>query len=60
MTARTGKITREGELATIEFERRMPYSMEAVWAALTDPFPEGGAVAATALVSGAGRIRVSV
>ena len=37
MTSRTGTIIRDGETATIRFERRLPYPIEAVWAALTDP-----------------------
>ena len=37
MTSRTGSITRDGDLATITFERRLPHAIEAVWAAITDP-----------------------
>lgn len=37
MTSRTGTIIRDGETATIRFERRLSYPIEAVWAALTDP-----------------------
>lgn len=37
MTSRTGTIIRDGEIATIRFERRLPYPIASVWAALTDP-----------------------
>ena len=41
MTSRTGTIIRDGETATIRFERRLPYPIEAVWTALTDPAQRG-------------------
>lgn len=41
MTSRTGTIIRHGDTATIRFERRLPYPIESVWAALTDPEQRG-------------------
>jgi uncharacterized protein YndB with AHSA1/START domain len=38
---RNGTITRNGESATITFERRLPYPISAVWAAITDPQQRG-------------------
>jgi uncharacterized protein YndB with AHSA1/START domain len=39
MSTRTpnGTVTIDGERATMTFVRRLPYRIEAVWAALTDP-----------------------
>lgn len=37
MTSREGKLTVEGDRAALLFERRLPYPVEAVWAAITDP-----------------------
>lgn len=37
MTDRQGHITVEGEFATLEFERLLPYPPEAVWEAITEP-----------------------
>ncbi|TVY01670.1 SRPBCC family protein [Mycolicibacterium porcinum] len=37
MTSREGKLTVEGDRAALNFERRLPYSVDAVWAAITDP-----------------------
>jgi uncharacterized protein YndB with AHSA1/START domain len=37
MTGREGKLTIEGDKAVLTFERRLPYSIEAVWSAITDP-----------------------
>ncbi|MFV1365776.1 MULTISPECIES: SRPBCC family protein [Mycolicibacterium] len=37
MTAREGKLTVDGDRAVLTFERRLPYSVEAVWSAITDP-----------------------
>lgn len=34
---RNGRILRDGDSATLLFERRLPYPVEAVWAALSDP-----------------------
>lgn len=34
---RDGTITHEGDTATITFERHLPWPIERVWAALTDP-----------------------
>ncbi len=41
MSSCTGTIIRDGETATIRFERRLPYPIESVWAALTDPEQRG-------------------
>lgn len=37
MTRHEGELTVDGELATLRFERRLAYPVEAVWAAITDP-----------------------
>ncbi len=37
MTGKEGKLTIEGDKAMLSFERRLPYSVEAVWTAITDP-----------------------
>ncbi|MDT5013093.1 MAG: hypothetical protein QOH57_4710 [Mycobacterium sp.] len=37
MSARAGRLTVEGDRAVLEFERRLPHPVEAVWAAITDP-----------------------
>lgn len=37
MTAREGKLTVDGDRAVLMFERRLPYPVEAVWSAITDP-----------------------
>lgn len=37
MTEREGKLTIEGDRAVLRFVRRLPYPVEAVWAAITDP-----------------------
>jgi uncharacterized protein YndB with AHSA1/START domain len=37
MSASTGTIIKDGERATILFERRLPFPIEAVWEAITDP-----------------------
>lgn len=37
MSSREGKLTVEGDRAALNFERRLPYPVEAVWAAITDP-----------------------
>lgn len=36
-SSRNGTITRTEEHATIQFERRLPYPIAAVWAAIADP-----------------------
>jgi uncharacterized protein YndB with AHSA1/START domain len=33
----TGRLTIEGDRAVLTFERRLPYPIEAVWSAITDP-----------------------
>jgi uncharacterized protein YndB with AHSA1/START domain len=37
VTQADGTLVVAGEIAVIAFERRLPHSVEAVWAALTDP-----------------------
>ena len=37
MTGREGRLTIEGEKAVLTFERRLPYPIEAVWSAITEP-----------------------
>jgi uncharacterized protein YndB with AHSA1/START domain len=37
MTGRAGQLTIEGEKAVLRFERRLPYPIEVVWSAITDP-----------------------
>ncbi|MDH6195113.1 uncharacterized protein YndB with AHSA1/START domain [Mycobacterium frederiksbergense] len=37
MTGREGKLTIEGDRAALHFERRLPYPIDAVWSAITDP-----------------------
>jgi uncharacterized protein YndB with AHSA1/START domain len=37
MTEREGRLTIDGDRAVLTFERRLPYSIEAVWSAITDP-----------------------
>ena len=37
MTAADGTLTVSGDVALIEFERRLDHPVEAVWAALTEP-----------------------
>jgi uncharacterized protein YndB with AHSA1/START domain len=37
MTAREGRITVDGDKAVLNFERRLPFPIEAVWSAITDP-----------------------
>lgn len=37
MIGRAGKLTIEGDLAVLTFERRLPFPVDAVWSAITDP-----------------------
>jgi uncharacterized protein YndB with AHSA1/START domain len=37
MTERTGRVTVDGERAVLNFERRLPFPIETVWSAITDP-----------------------
>ena len=37
MTGSEGKLTIDGDKAVLSFERRLPYPIEAVWSAITDP-----------------------
>jgi uncharacterized protein YndB with AHSA1/START domain len=37
MTDRNGTLTVEGDRAVLSFERRLPFPIEAVWSAITDP-----------------------
>lgn len=37
MTGREGRLTVEGDKAVLTFERRLPFPIDAVWSAITDP-----------------------
>jgi uncharacterized protein YndB with AHSA1/START domain len=37
MSERDGRLTIDGERAVLSFERRLPFPIEAVWSAITDP-----------------------
>lgn len=37
MSDRTGSLTVDGERAIMTFVRHLPYPIETVWAAITDP-----------------------
>lgn len=37
MTGREGRLTVDGDRAVLTFERRLPFPVEAVWSAITDP-----------------------
>jgi uncharacterized protein YndB with AHSA1/START domain len=37
MTGRDGTLTIDGDRAVLHFERRLPYPVEDVWSAITDP-----------------------
>jgi uncharacterized protein YndB with AHSA1/START domain len=37
MTGREGQLTIDGDKAVLTFERRLPYPIETVWSAITDP-----------------------
>ena len=37
MTGPEGKLTIDGDLAALTFERHLPYPVDAVWSAITDP-----------------------
>ena len=37
MTGREGKLTVEGDRAVLNFERRLPFPIDVVWSAITDP-----------------------
>jgi uncharacterized protein YndB with AHSA1/START domain len=37
MTSRDGRLVIQGDQAMLTFERRLPYPVEAVWSAITDP-----------------------
>ncbi|MGV0744674.1 SRPBCC family protein [Mycolicibacterium sp. XJ870] len=41
MTSPEGKLTIDGDLAALTFERRLPYPVAAVWSAITDPAERG-------------------
>lgn len=41
MSSPEGELTVDGDLATLSFERRLPYPVEAVWSAITDPEERG-------------------
>lgn len=37
MTAHDGRVTVDGDRAVLHFERRLPFAVEQVWAAITEP-----------------------
>jgi uncharacterized protein YndB with AHSA1/START domain len=37
MTGRDGRLVVQGDRAVLTFERRLPYPVETVWSAITDP-----------------------
>jgi uncharacterized protein YndB with AHSA1/START domain len=37
VTDRTGRLIVDGDYAVLHFERKLPFSVEQVWAAITDP-----------------------
>jgi uncharacterized protein YndB with AHSA1/START domain len=37
MTGREGRLSIEGDKAVLSFERRLPFPIDAVWSAITDP-----------------------
>jgi uncharacterized protein YndB with AHSA1/START domain len=37
MTERNGRLTIDGDRAVLNFERRLPFPIEAVWSAITEP-----------------------
>ena len=37
MTEREGRLTIDGDRAVLNFERRLPFPIEVVWLAITDP-----------------------
>ncbi|TFV60658.1 SRPBCC family protein [Mycobacterium sp. PS03-16] len=41
MSARDGELTVDGDRAVLTFERRLPFPVEAVWSAITDPAERG-------------------
>lgn len=41
MSARDGHLTVDGDRAVLTFERRLPFPIDAVWSAITDPAERG-------------------
>ena len=37
MSDRDGRLTVDGDRAVLNFERRLPFPIDAVWTAITDP-----------------------
>jgi hypothetical protein len=37
MSERDGRLTVDGDRAVLNFERRLPFPIEVVWSAITDP-----------------------
>jgi uncharacterized protein YndB with AHSA1/START domain len=37
MSERNGRLTVDGERAVLNFERRLPFPIDVVWSAITDP-----------------------
>jgi uncharacterized protein YndB with AHSA1/START domain len=49
MTRPAGRITVDGELAMLTFERWLPYPIDAVWSAITDPTERASWLGATTI-----------
>ncbi|WP_193047429.1 SRPBCC family protein [Mycolicibacterium baixiangningiae] len=49
MSGREGRLTVDGERAVLTFERRLPFPIEAVWSAITDPDERGQWFGATTI-----------
>ena len=44
MSEREGRLTVDGDRAVLNFERRLPFPVEVVWSAITDPQRTGAVV----------------
>lgn len=49
MSARDGRLTVDGDRAVLTFERRLPFPIDVVWAAITDPQQRGQWFGATSI-----------
>ncbi|BBY15528.1 SRPBCC family protein [Mycolicibacterium litorale] len=49
MSGRDGRLTVEGDRAVLTFERRLPFPIETVWSAITDPHERGQWFGATTI-----------
>ena len=41
MSERNGRLTVDGDRAVLNFERRLPFPIDVVWSAITDPDERG-------------------